>query len=94
MEEQDDKTVTEWMRKQVRSPTLQITISCAADMRQAGRLVKGGGLGLQAMPCHWPVLFDALLSNCHWSLLQTPINTYSGCWLEPAWQPIETSCAA
>lgn len=48
VEEQDDKTVTEWMRKQVRSPALQIITSCPAGMRKAGLSRK---VDLGCRPC-------------------------------------------
>ena len=50
VEEQDDKTVTEWMRKQVCSPALYMTTSNTVDIQQEGSF-KGCDSGLQALFC-------------------------------------------
>ena len=52
MEEQDDKTVTEWMRKQVRCPAVNSTTSCAEDMVQEDVSRDMDRFRLQAMPWH------------------------------------------
>ena len=70
VEEQDDKTVTEWMRKQVRSPALQAILFCNVGMRQAG-LPRDMLLGC------WP--FPGIRLCCCWKL---PLTLYHLCLLQ------------
>ena len=85
MEEQDDKTVTEWMRKQVRNPALQIMTSCTVDRRQAGL---SRAVDSCCTPCPATGLaIGSLLSIYHRCLQHIPIDKI----MNLAWQPIETS---